>query len=135
MTTTTITARFSDTDAMGHVNNARFFSFMEEARVAFFSGLFPDIKPAEAFAMFPFILADIQCSFKAPIFCGDKIDVSVNVTEIGTKSFTMTYELKNTATKQVVATGKSIQVMFDYKTGKSIPVPQAFREKLNISHA
>ncbi len=84
--------------------------------------------------MFPFILADIQCSFKAPIYCGDKIEVTVTVSEIGTKSFTMSYELKNVATKQVVAIGKSVQVMFDYKTGKSIAVPDSFREKLNIAH-
>lgn len=130
MVTTTVTVRFSDTDAMGHCNNRNYFSFMEEAREAFFTKLNPGISAARSFEMFPFILADIQCSFKAPAYCGDVIEVSVVVDGFGTKSFNMSYELKNKSTGTLVATGKSVQVMFDYKTQKSIPVPDEFKKSV-----
>ena len=123
-----IPVRFSDTDAMGHMNNSRFFSFMEEGRVAYVRKLFPTEKPSDSFSFFPFILADAQCSFKSPVYTGEEIEVALGVTGFGTKSFTMEYLLTEVKTARLVATGKSVMVMYDYKSGQSVSVPQEFRE-------
>lgn len=126
--TVTIPVRFSDTDAMGHMNNARFFSFMEEGRVEYIRKLFPTENPSDSFKFFPFILADAQCSFKSPAYTGEVIEVALGITGFGNKSFTMEYLLTETKTGRVVATGKSVLVMYDYKTGKGVPVSDEFRE-------
>ena len=127
LVSTEISVRFSDTDAMGHVNNARFFSYMEEGRVAYFTQLLPDVDPKDSERSFPFILADIQCSFKSPLFCGGTVVVTLGVTEIRTSSFVMEYELTEKKSGRTVATGKSVQVMYDYQTEKTYPMPDHIR--------
>jgi acyl-CoA thioester hydrolase len=127
-TQTTVTARFSDTDAMGHVNNARFISFMEEGRVCYFRKLYPKESLARIGELFPFILADIQCSFKKPVFCSHNIITTIGVTHFGTKSFTFEYDLFEEESGDLVATGKSIQVMYDYKTNQTIDIPQSLKD-------
>lgn len=126
--TTEIRVRFSDTDAMGHVNNACFFSYMEEGRVAYFSELLPEVDPKDSERSFPFILADIQCAFTSPLFCGEIVIVALGVTEIRTRSFVMEYELTEKKTGRTVGTGKSIQVMYDYQTEKTYPMPDHIRK-------
>lgn len=123
-----IPVRFSDTDAMGHMNNARFFSFMEEGRVAYIRKLFPAENPSDSFKFFPFILADAQCSFKSPAYTGEIIEVALGVTAFGTKSFTIEYILTELKSHRLVATGKSVMVMYDYEKQKSVVVSPEFRE-------
>jgi acyl-CoA thioester hydrolase len=125
-----VTVRFSDTDAMGHMNNSRFFSFMEEGRVAYFKGIMQSENINDAFKVFPFILAEIKCVFRAPVYCNDVIDVSLGVTKLGRKSFVMEYELHETKLGKLVATGDSVLVMYDYKTGQSMVIPDEFRKRV-----
>lgn len=125
---TTVTVRFSDTDAMGHCNNSRYFSFMEEGRVAYFKHLFPNLTSRDSFEMFPFILGDIQCRFEAPAYCADELIVSLGVTEFGSKSMVMEYDIHHRGSDKRIATGKSTLVMFDYKKQQSYPIPDDFKK-------
>lgn len=129
-TKTQVTVRFSDTDAMGHMNNSRFFSFMEEGRVAYFKALMQAENIQDAFKVFPFILAEIKCAFRAPVYCNDMIEVSLGITKVGTKSFVIEYELHETKSGKLVATGDSVLVMYDYKTGQSMIIPNEFRKRV-----
>lgn len=125
-----VTVRFSDTDAMGHCNNACFFSYMEEGRVQYFAKLFPDHKPYDQFELFPFILADIQASFKTPAFCGETLTVGLGVTEFGNKSFVIEYEIIEEKTERLVATGKSVLVMYDYQKKEAYPIPEDIKNRI-----
>ncbi|MBF0105496.1 MAG: acyl-CoA thioesterase [Deltaproteobacteria bacterium] len=127
---TRVTVRFSDTDAMGHCNNARIISFMEEGRVAYFKKLFPDQSLSDQFKMFPFILAEIQCSFKSPSFCNEIIIVNLGTTQYGNKSFVLEYELIEEQTRRVIATGKSVQVMYDYHTKTTYKIPDELKNRM-----
>lgn len=130
-TQTKVTVRFSDTDAMGHCNNARMFTYMEEGRGKYFSKLYPDRNLADQWKLFPFILADIQCSFKTPAYFGETLIVGVGVTEFGTKSFVIEYEIIDEKTERLVATGNSVLVMYDYQKKESYPVPQDIKDRIN----
>jgi len=125
-----IPVRFVDLDAMGHVNNAVYFTYMEEGRVAYFRKLFPDVGAGDFDKHFPFILADIQCSFKSPLELNDIAVVSVSANEMGNKSFAFKYCLKDKASGREVATGRSVQVMFDYQSQKTYPIPDDIRNKI-----
>ncbi len=127
---TEINVRFSDTDAMGHVNNARFFSYMEQGRVAYIQKLMPEVSLNDSTKAFPFILADIQCAFLSPAFCGETLIVSLGVTHIGTKSFAFEYLIQDKASGRDVAKGKSVQVMYDYNADATFVMPQELKDQV-----
>jgi acyl-CoA thioester hydrolase len=114
------TVRFRDVDAMGHVNNAVFLTYIEEARIAY---LLPF--GAEVGHM---ILARVEIDFRAPLRAGDEIRIGVRPAGVGTKSFELEYEVRSAAA--LAAEAKTVIVSFDYESGRSVEVPQAWREAL-----
>lgn len=129
--TAEIIVRFADCDPMGHTNNAKYFTYMEQARVALFKSIFsvPVDSPLKP-EYFPFILAEISCRFLKPTYAENALMVIAEVKEVKNSSFFIEYEIINANTKDVVATGKSAQVWYDYQSGKSTPIPDPFRKIL-----
>lgn len=115
---------------MGHVNNAAYFSYMEEGRVAYFRALFPQHKASDSFTLFPFILAEITATFKSPAHCGDILRVALGITEMKTRSFVMEYAITGGDDLRLIATGRSVLVMFDYQTAQAVPLTPDFRERV-----
>ena len=109
--------RWGDLDAFGHVNNATYLVFAQEARFAWSK-------------MIEMVVARAEVDFIAPIYTGDiYIDVEIWVNKIGTSSFGVTYEMKNG--DELVAVVKSVQVTVSMETKKSRPLNVAEREFLN----
>jgi acyl-CoA thioester hydrolase len=123
-----IEVRFRDCDAMGHVNNAVYFTYFEQARIVLADTL--GLRRSLEQAGLGLILAHASCDYKAQVVFGDVLDVGVAVTAIGRSSFTGEYEIRRVKDDSVVATGKSVQVVFDYTDGKTTVIPDVFREKL-----
>jgi len=121
-----VPVRFRDLDGMGHVNNAVYFTYMEQARSEWYRSLMGITSVGE----FDFILARAECDFKAPIGFGETVVIRATLTKIGDSSFRFTYELRSKDTNTLFATGESVQVCYDYKAGKPIPIPGPFRAKL-----
>ncbi|MGD9972161.1 MAG: acyl-CoA thioesterase [Desulfatirhabdiaceae bacterium] len=123
---TPIPVRFRDLDAMGHVNNAVYFTYFEEGRKNFFFDCNTDKNQS-----FNFILARITCDYLRPVSMTSNLILQIRVTEIGRKSFHLGYRLLDAKDESVVyAEGGSIQVCYDYARKKSIEVPEDMREKL-----
>ncbi len=121
-----ISVRFRDLDAMGHVNNAVYFTYFEEGRKNFFR----DISDAGK-VDFPFIMAQIGCDFLKPVTLSDQLFLKMQVSSIGSKSFGLRYELVSSSDEAIVfAKGESVQVCFDYKENRTITVPNNLKEKL-----
>jgi acyl-CoA thioester hydrolase len=117
---TPIDVRFRDLDAMGHVNNAVFFTYFEEGRLAFFISA----SPKEKFPGFDFILAHISCDYLKPVTIDDRLALQIRVEKIGGKSFTFDYTvLDRNETDVIYATGKSVQVCYDYEKGETVSLP------------
>ena len=114
------TVRFRDVDAMGHVNNAVFATYLEQARIAYLS---PNGAQVE-----DMILARLEIDFRSPAELGETIEIAVTPTRIGTKSFDLDYVLR--VDGEVVAEAKSVQVAYDYDRREPIPLPTGWREKL-----
>ena len=123
-----IEVRFRDCDVMGHVNNAVYFTYFEQARIVMADTL--GLRRSLEDAGLGLILAHASCDYKAQVLFGDVIDIGGAVTAIGRSSFTGEYEIRRVRDDSVVATGKSVQVVFDYAVGKAILIPDVFREKL-----
>ena len=120
-----IEVRFRDCDLLGHVNNAVYLSYLEQARIGYWQRL-----NGSAGVPRSFILARAECDYRAPATLGDRLVVRVAVAAVGRTSFTLDYEVLNARTRQVVATAKTVQVMYDYSAGRSIPIPDDVRAKL-----
>ena len=100
--------RWDDLDAFGHVNNAVYLTYAQEARFAW-SGILE------------MVVARAEVDFIAPIYDGDTfLDIELWVSAIGNSSFTMTYEIKMKG--EVVARVKTVQVTVDMGTKKSSPM-------------
>ncbi len=115
--------RYKDLDSYGHVNNAVYVTYFEEARVAFFREVI-GIDDANSFG---FILARLEIDYRRPLRLFEPLRVGVRVESIGNSSFVFGYQLS--VDEEVVASGRSVQVCFDYAKSSKVPVPESFREK------
>ena len=120
-----VEVRFRDCDAMGHVNNAVYLTYLEIARFAYW-------KAAEIGRLegdISYIIARVEIDFRASAVPGDVIDVAISVRAIGRSSFTMEYEIRDRE-GQVIVTARSVQVAYDYAAKQSVPVPDAIRARI-----
>ena len=116
--------RFRDLDAMGHVNNAVFLTYLEEARTAFLveRGL------VERLDDLAIVLARVEIDFRSPVRFGETIEIGVRVSRLGTKSFGLEYRLA--VGERVAAEAKTVCVGFDYESRTTTAVPDRWRKLL-----
>ncbi len=128
---TDVSVRFCDIDAMGHVNNAVYLTFFEEARVALFSQFGPDSGDGPSLEeRFPFILAEATCRYLSPARVGETLRVYMRLARIGITSFDLEYLILERDDRRPIAAGRTVQVAFDYRTRRPIPVPEEVRALL-----
>jgi acyl-CoA thioester hydrolase len=126
-----IEVAFRDIDAFGHVNNAVFFSYMEYARVKFAIELFEDSNLAtESLLDIPLILVEATCTYHSPALLSEKMTLGVGVSRFGNKSFDLIYRFTG-EDGRLIASGKTVQVMYDYGLGRAFPVPDMIKEKVS----
>jgi acyl-CoA thioester hydrolase len=111
--------RFRDCDAMGHVNNAVYSTFLEEARIDVMGGLTE------------MILARVEIDFRAELRVGEEVEIRTRCSRIGTKSFELKHEIH--AGGRLAAEAKSVLVGYDYERGESVPLTAAMRARLGGS--
>jgi len=124
---TSLEVRYSDLDAQGHLNHARYLSFMEQARFKYMMtvGLWLDVHDFNAVGQ---IVAEATCSYKRPVLLSQMVEVAVRISQLGHKSLDMEYQM--TVDGVEVATGRTVQVAYDYAAGHSMIIPQEWREKI-----
>ncbi|MFO1519171.1 MAG: thioesterase family protein [bacterium] len=127
---TKIHVRFADCDMFGHVNNAKFITYMEQSRVEYFKH-FPEIDFIEKKQDpdLSIILAEVTCTFKSPAYLDETLLVKIRASELKRSSFVMEYEMVEEKTSRLVATGRTVAVMFNYREQKSIPIPENIRKR------
>jgi len=118
------TVRFRDLDAKGHVNNAVYLTYMESARIAFFV----NVGAITGVDDLSIIVARIEIDFRAPLELDETVEIGVRAARFGTKSFDLEYELR--AGGRLVAEATSVCVGYDYASGETVPIPEAWREQL-----
>jgi len=121
-----ITPRFRDIDSLGHVNNAVYLTYMEEARTKYYMQTARTTRLDEI----EFILASAKVDFRSPIAWGETVLIRVWPTRIGTSSFTLGYEMRVKGDGRLAAEAESVQVAYDYAAKKSKPIPSDFRRAL-----
>ncbi len=130
---TRLEVRFRDVDAFGHVNNAVFLSYIEQARIRYL---------AEALALpitltdvqeLPLILARIEIDYRAPIFFGQTVEVGTRVDWIGRSSFSMSHHATAGDDAHTVCEANTILVAYAYPSARPMPVPDEWRRRMELT--
>ena len=113
-----IVVRFSDCDPLGHVNNAKYSTYLEQARIVLWrtQGGFELRSAAQAGGNRGegFILARTEINFRSQAHDGDELDVRLSLERFGRTSATYSYEILHVETGRLVADAKTVQVWYDY---------------------
>jgi acyl-CoA thioester hydrolase len=120
-----IQVRFSDLDVLGHVNNTIHLSYFEMARIHYFKELLGQNWDWHSFGM---VLVKNEVEYLKSILLFDEPEVIIFTEHIGTKSFTIGYEIF--VRNEIYIKGRSVQVSYDAKTQKTIEIPQTMRSAL-----
>jgi acyl-CoA thioester hydrolase len=119
--------RFADTDAMGHVNNALYHTYVETARTSYLEEVLDEPVRLGVHGELSFILAEARMAYRSPAFYGETLTVETRMTRIGRSS--MTVEQRVTAPEsrvgraRLVAVCESVLVYYDYGRATPKPVP------------
>lgn len=121
---TSVEVRFADTDAMGHVNNAVYLTFVEAARVGWWMATTGEALEREAGRDEGLILAEIEVAFRSPVFFGETVVIETRAERFGRTSLVLVHRL--TASRpggpvRLVATCRSVIVRYDYVTETPVP--------------
>jgi acyl-CoA thioester hydrolase len=124
-----VEVRLSDTDAMGHVNNAKYLTYCEMARIRYWTDVTGEpIAPGHEGAE-SLILAEARITYRAPVFHGERVTVETRATRLGRSSFVLEHRLTAQMpdqTSRLVATSESVMVRYDYATERPTPLGPAF---------
>jgi acyl-CoA thioester hydrolase len=128
-----IEVRYGDLDPQGHVNNAHYLTYLEQARVEYIRSL--GLWDGKSFPEIGFILADVQVTFRQPIYFSQEVRVGVRVSHVGNKSMKMEYRLEDARNGHLLASGSTVLVTYDYQAGCTIPVPDRWRKAITFYEA
>jgi acyl-CoA thioester hydrolase len=127
--TSKINIRFKDIDAIGHVNNAVYLTYFEEARIAMFNAL---IKSEWNWEKYGVLLVKNEVEYLKPILRNNEIFIHTKIDRVGTKSFDVSYLLTNISQEIIYTKGKSVLVCFDHQTQQTISFPDEWRKQLQF---
>ncbi|MCB9197158.1 MAG: acyl-CoA thioesterase [Flavobacteriales bacterium] len=129
---TPVEIRFSDIDMAGHVHNSKYLSYFEQARIDFMSSMTGEDWNWREKGI---VLGRNEIDYITPIYLGDTIHVVTKCDHVGTKSFTLSYELyKSTLEGEVLCTkGRSILVCMDFRNDESMPLFDEWKHQLIAS--
>lgn len=125
--------RFNDCDPLGHVNNALYLTYLEQARFTLWRAQLNFMAKSAADAGprgLGFILARAELDFRAQVRYGDELEVRLGLADVGRTSFTYEYEIVDLASGTVVANARTVQVYFDYDGQQPVAITAELKAKL-----
>jgi acyl-CoA thioester hydrolase len=124
-----IQVRYNDIDAQGHVNNAKYVTYIEYARFGYITEL--GLWDGKSFMDLGLIVADCHISYLAPIKLNQRIRVGTRVSRIGKKSLVFSSQIEEKDAAKVMATAETVMVSYDYHSEKTTPVSDDWRKKIS----
>ncbi|TWR31331.1 acyl-CoA thioesterase [Mucilaginibacter pallidiroseus] len=122
-----IAIRFSDIDALGHVNNAVYLTYFETARINYWRDVTNwNLKETGV------VVGRSEITYLKPVKVDDEINCYVRVTRIGNSSFDVMHLLTKQTEKgeEICTTCKTVCISYDYNACKSVPIPKEGRKAM-----
>ncbi len=120
-----VSVRWGDTDAMGHVNNAAYFTYCESARMSYFAAV--DLERHREGGRYGPGLVAATLNFRRQVHYPADLDVAARVAEMGRSSFRHDYVIFRRGGEEVVADGHGVIAWVDYAAGRAVPLPEGLR--------
>ncbi len=130
MSETLIKVRGYHLDLYGHVNNARYLEFLEEARWAMIESEI-DLGELKNRGI-GMVVVNINIDYKSPAGLGDILHVSSRISRIGSKSATVEQLITQKTTEHLVAAAQVNFVVIDIQTQKVITIDEPLRQLLQM---
>ena len=125
----TIAVRWGDMDALGHVNSAAYFVYMEQARVHWLASV--GVEDIGTGANVGAVIANAHCTFHRSIAYPAELEVQMHGGAPGRSSFESYYYLRDAGDNTILyATGSARIVWVDYTNERSLPLPEFIRRQL-----
>ena len=119
--------RWGEMDAIGHVNNANYFRYMETARVYWLSEIGIELGKENQ----SYVIANTFCNFISPIQYPTTLKIDTFVSNVGNTSTEFLHEFYDIYTeKKMIAFGICTAVWIDLKNGKGIELPKYLKNHL-----
>lgn len=115
--------RFADLDAYGHVNNALYFTYLENVRVKVFEEHFGRFLESDLM----FLVARAECDYRQPISLYDRLQITIEAPLVKHSSFEFHYRLHD-AEERTFATARTLMVCFDPRSSKPVAMPGRIRD-------
>jgi acyl-CoA thioester hydrolase len=117
---------------MGHVNNAVFLTYLEQARTRYWLSLTGE----EDFRKIGFIVVHAECDYVTPAAMGESLLVGLRIPAVGKSSFAFDYRIvchddtQDGAPARLVATGRTVQALYDWNRNATVPFSEELRRKI-----
>jgi acyl-CoA thioester hydrolase len=121
---------FRDLDVFGHVNNAVYLTYIENARI----GYMRDVLGVESPEDLLVIVAKVNIDFRSRASLGEVLEIGARVSRMGTKSFDLDHEVRGPDAR-LVAVASTTLVTFDYRGDTTMPLPDLWRERIQSFEA
>lgn len=119
-----VDVRFRDLDALSHVNNVVYLSYVEQVRTEYFR----DVLLLQVPSDLTWVIARVWCDFLQPLGFGDRVDVGWRISRLGGASADYEFELAKGGV--LAARGGGVLVNSDARAARSAPIPDAWRERI-----
>lgn len=113
-----VEVRFKDVDVGGHAHHSHALVYFEEARAAYWHR----VSGRDGLDGVNYILAEAHQRYHARVLWPQRLEVGVRVSRLGKRHFEMEYEVRSSEGELLVS-GSTTQVMYDYEAQSSMPVP------------
>ena len=124
---TTVRVRYAETDQMGVVYHGNYFTWFEVGRVEFCRQLGFEYKKMEIEGDSFIVVAEASCRYKRPVRFDDLLTIRTRVSEAQRRTIRFAYEILNSASGELVATGETLHVSCD-RTGRPKSLPEKYRK-------
>lgn len=121
-----VDVRFKDVDIGGHAHHSHALVYFEEARAAYWR----EVAGKEGLDGIDYILAEATIRYHRRVLWPQRLQVGVRVSRLGKRHFEMAYEVRGTDGDLLVS-GTTTQVMYDYGAGAPKPIPDTVREGIS----
>lgn len=124
---------WSELDQLGHANNARYFTWFEEARMAYFQAI--SIPTVNGTGWGP-ILAHTECHFLAPVTWPANLILAAKICQVGNSSLKMMYaaflkaQTDENHPPSCVAHGSGIVVLVNYQSGQKVMINEELKQAI-----
>ena len=120
-----VDVRFQDVDVYGHAHHSRALIYFEEARWAYWR----EVVGTKSIDEVSYVMSEVQVRYHRRILYPMTVEVCARTSQLAEKHFIMEYEVRSPPGEMLVS-GNSVQVMYDYAAQTSTTIPATIRSAL-----